>query len=144
MLISVSLVGIITFAFSMLNKIQSAFLEKIIVISMLFSLPFFTSLIDLGAGINTVWIIPNQVIKSVKLLNLNCVYSNSPYETAWYLDLPTIYKPMDNMQMLSSGPNECNRFFYIDKNDLKLEEFLEKNGKLVLIKDDYMLYELLN
>jgi hypothetical protein len=105
-------------------------------------LPVFTYLLeDIDDCVNSVGNIPNSIARDIRELDPGCLYSNSPYESSWYLDIPTIYAPFDYSEILDQGPQECNYFFYVDKEDKDLEMFLEENAALVYQNLEFFLYE---
>lgn len=116
--------------------------QRASIILLLLLLPVFTYLLDdINDCVNSVGNIPNSIAKDIRELDPGCLYSNSPYEASWYLDIPTIYAPADYSEMLDLGPEECNYFFYVDKEDENLEGFLEENGTLVYQNLEFFLYE---
>ena len=117
-------------------------LQYMFLLLMVISLPISTFFVaDSLGGVNSVRNIPNSIAEDIRNLGIDCLYSNSPYEASWFLDIPTIYPPIDNLDMLQSGPEECNHYFYLDKEDKELEEFLEENGFLVYQNLGYYVYE---
>lgn len=138
-IVVLSLAGAFSTLAGLLEKISNE-LQTAAVIAALLLLPVFTNMIDLSAGVNSVGHIPNSIAEDIREINPACLYSNSPYEASWYLDISTIYIPVDYSEMLNSGPAECKYFFYIDKEDAGLEEFLEDNASLVYQNLGYYLY----
>lgn len=106
------------------------------------SLPIITLLSNLGVGISFRSAIPYEFVRAVRGMNLPCVYSDVPYDTAWYLDIPTIYIPTKNESMLTDGPIECE-FILTRWHDEELEKFLYYNAKLVRQSGEYELHQLL-
>lgn len=85
---------------------------------------------------------PEEVAVQVKEINPPCLYSNRPYLSAWFLDIPTIYAPFKNSQMLTHGPDQCLYFLYRTEKRKSTMKFLDKNGRLLFENKNYRFYQL--
>jgi hypothetical protein len=97
--------------------------------------------LNLGNGISFRSPISPNDISAIRKLNLPCIYTTIPTDTAWYLDIPSIYKPIINESMLTDGPEECNHVF-VRGYEKVLDEFLMSNGELVYQSKDYQIFQL--
>ena len=140
--------GIYKSLFSQLIKLSDKFFQYSAIIIVFISLFSLSVYIDFNGGLKQKSIsppIPQPVVNKIREIDPPCLYSNSPFQSAWYLDIPTIYKPLDDSEMLTIGPNECKYFFYknkITENSESLLSFLGNNGELLFQYGEYRFYKL--
>ncbi len=82
-----------------------------------------------------------EVVKLIKGSNPTCIYSNMPYEAAWFLDIPVVYPPINLADILSVGPKECNYYFSVLPSE-KETDFLSKHGSLIFERNDQYYYKI--
>lgn len=141
----ITLLGVLGFSLMVLTLLDKLFNNKvwISIFSTLFliSIPVVTLFLNLGNGISFRSPISPNDISAIRKLNLPCIYTTIPTDTAWYLDIPSIYKPIINESMLTDGPKECNHVF-VRGYEKVLDEFLMSNGELVYQSKDYQIFQL--
>ncbi|MEN6622860.1 MAG: hypothetical protein ABFD50_15080, partial [Smithella sp.] len=141
--------GLFKACFSLLGKIQNIKLQNVLLLTILITVLSSSTYVEFNGGLPPVKKaepIPEQVIEKMQEINPPCMYSTVPFLSAWFLDIPTIYRPVNNSQMLTKGPQECKHLFYIEdsKDERNLKGFLSQHGNLIFQYDKYMYYELID
>jgi hypothetical protein len=83
----------------------------------------------------------SEAIKVFRKHGIDCVYSNNPNWIPWYTDIYAVYKPLNNEDMLTKGPETCN-YFFADKRLPYPSAFLLEHGTIIDEGIKFMLYEL--
>jgi len=83
----------------------------------------------------------SEAIKVFRVHGIDCVYSNNPNWIPWYTDTYAIYKPTNNEDMLTKGPETCH-YFFADKRLPYPSVFLLEHGTIIEEGIKFMLLEL--
>jgi hypothetical protein len=138
--------GLYKAGITLLSKLPQTHLQNVLIIMALISLLSFSVFINFHGGLkynSREESIPDEVVKDIRNINPPCIYSNSPFRSAWDLDIPTIFEPIDNSQMLTVGPSECKFFLLVGNNSQSIKDFLSHNGVLLFQYDGYGFFRLL-
>jgi hypothetical protein len=85
---------------------------------------------------------PDGVKQTINDLSPACIYTNSPYRTAWFLDVPSLYTTNNPSEMVTDGPRDCQYFVQVgDVNEL-LTVFVKEHSELIYSEDLFSIYKL--
>lgn len=141
------LVGFFQFLIPLANKTkkESAFTYRIafstaLLVTVLLSFYFESNDTLVKNNLAPITDYPVSVKEKIKQVNPACIYSNTPYYSAWFLDVPTIYPPQSYKEIQQSGPKECKYYLFYGETNGR-DKYFSKYAELIYKSGEYGLYK---